>query len=169
MDTRQTTQSCLTLCDPMDCSLLLCPWNSPGKNTGVGSHFRLQGIFPSQARNPSLLCFRPILCHLSHQGSSDKQLLKNWLLDLGMHFTFIEIHNPSNKSNKEKDFSKMDMICFHFLFIFATGWGRKFCVFLCGHTPGNGFEMKNQSLIRKLFLSHFMYTYTLFHLRSNFE
>ena len=27
------TQSCLTLCDPMDCSI--CPWNSPGKNTGV--------------------------------------------------------------------------------------------------------------------------------------
>ena len=26
---------------------LLCPWNSPGKNTGVGSHFLLQGIFPT--------------------------------------------------------------------------------------------------------------------------
>ena len=36
-------QSCLTLCDPM----LLCPWNSPGKNTGVGSHSLLQGIFPT--------------------------------------------------------------------------------------------------------------------------
>ena len=33
-------QSCLTLCNPMDCSpiRLLCPRNSPGKNTGVGSH-----------------------------------------------------------------------------------------------------------------------------------
>ena len=29
-------QSCLTLCNPMNCSLLLCPWDSPGKNTGVG-------------------------------------------------------------------------------------------------------------------------------------
>ena len=29
------TQSCLTLCDPMD-TPVLCPWNSPGKNTGVG-------------------------------------------------------------------------------------------------------------------------------------
>ena len=27
---------------------LLCPWDSPGKNTGVGSHFLLQGIFPTQ-------------------------------------------------------------------------------------------------------------------------
>ena len=29
-------QSCLSFCDPMDYSL--CPWDSPGKNTGVGSH-----------------------------------------------------------------------------------------------------------------------------------
>ena len=29
-------QSCLTLRNSMDCSLLLCPWDSPGKNTGVG-------------------------------------------------------------------------------------------------------------------------------------
>ena len=29
-------QSCLTLCHPMNYSLLLCPWDSPGKNTGVG-------------------------------------------------------------------------------------------------------------------------------------
>ena len=32
-------QSCLTLCDP---TRLLCPWDSPGKNTGVGCHFLLQ-------------------------------------------------------------------------------------------------------------------------------
>ena len=40
-------QSCLILCNPRDYSLprLLCPWNSPGKNTGVGSHSLLQGIF----------------------------------------------------------------------------------------------------------------------------
>ena len=35
---------------------LLCPWDSPGKNTGVGSHFLLQGIFPTQGSNPSILC-----------------------------------------------------------------------------------------------------------------
>ena len=37
-------QSCLTLCDPMDCS-------PPGKNTGVGCHALLQGIFPTQGSN----------------------------------------------------------------------------------------------------------------------
>ena len=35
---------------------LLCPWDSPGKNTGVGCHFLLQGIFPTQGSNPLLLC-----------------------------------------------------------------------------------------------------------------
>ena len=34
---------------------LLCPWNSPGKNTGVGCHFFLQGIFPTPGSNPHLL------------------------------------------------------------------------------------------------------------------
>ena len=34
---------------------LLCPWNSPGKNTGVACHVLLQGIFLIQGLNPSLL------------------------------------------------------------------------------------------------------------------
>ena len=34
---------------------LLCPWDSPGKNTGVGCHFLLQGIFPPQGSNPCFL------------------------------------------------------------------------------------------------------------------
>ena len=38
----KSLQSCLTLCGPIDRSLPGCPWNSPGKNTGVGCHFLLQ-------------------------------------------------------------------------------------------------------------------------------
>ena len=34
---------------------LLCPWDSPGKNTGVSCHALLLGIFPTQESNPSLL------------------------------------------------------------------------------------------------------------------
>ena len=34
---------------------LLCPWDFPGKNTGVGCHALLQGIFLTQGSNPSLL------------------------------------------------------------------------------------------------------------------
>ena len=48
---------------------LLCPWDSPGKNSGVGCHFLLQGIFPTQGLNSGLLHWRRILYHLSHQGS----------------------------------------------------------------------------------------------------
>ena len=47
----------------------LCPWDSPGKNTGVGCHALLQGIFPTQGSNPGLLHCRQILYHLSLQGS----------------------------------------------------------------------------------------------------
>ena len=51
-------QSCPTLCDPMDCSLpgSSAQWDSPGKNTGVGCHALLQGIFLTQGSNPHLLC-----------------------------------------------------------------------------------------------------------------
>ena len=42
----------------MDCSpaRLLCPWDSPGKNTGVGCHALFQGIFLTQELNVCLLC-----------------------------------------------------------------------------------------------------------------
>ena len=39
----------------------LCPWDFPDKNTGVGCHFLLQGIFPTQGLNPHLLLGRQIL------------------------------------------------------------------------------------------------------------
>ena len=38
-------------------------------DTGVGSHFLLQGIFPTQGSNPGLLHCRQISYHPSHQGS----------------------------------------------------------------------------------------------------
>ena len=109
-------QSCLTLCDPMDCSSpgfsihgilqartlervaisfsnawkwkvkvkslshvrlfathglkptrLLHPWNFLGKSTGVGCHFLLQGIFPTQGSNPGLPHSRQIPYQLSRK------------------------------------------------------------------------------------------------------
>ena len=49
--------SCVQLLQPHGLypTRLLCPWDFPGKNTGVGCHFLLQGIFPTQGSNPSLL------------------------------------------------------------------------------------------------------------------
>ena len=65
-------------CSVMSCSLrplglqparLLCPWNSSGKNTGVGCHSLLQRIFLTQGSNLGLLHHKQILYHLSHQES----------------------------------------------------------------------------------------------------
>ena len=60
---------CLTLCDPWT---VTCQGpvhgDSPGKNTGVGCHALLQGIFPTQGLNPGLPHCRQILYCLSHQG-----------------------------------------------------------------------------------------------------
>ena len=52
----QLLQLCLTPCDPVDCSppSLLCPWDFSGKDTGVGCHFVLQGMFLAQGLSPAL-------------------------------------------------------------------------------------------------------------------
>ena len=65
------TQSCPTLCDPMNCSLpgSSVHGGSPGKNTGMGSLFLLQGIFLTQELNQGFLHCRRILYQLSFQGS----------------------------------------------------------------------------------------------------
>ena len=65
------TQLCLILSNPMDCSPpgSSIYGDSPGKNTEVGCHALLQGIFPTQGLNPGLLPYRWILYRLSHQGN----------------------------------------------------------------------------------------------------
>ena len=63
------TQSCPTLCDPMDYSSAGSSDNgdSPGKNTGVGCQLTLQGIFLMQGSTMDLLHCGQILYLLSHQ------------------------------------------------------------------------------------------------------
>ena len=51
------------------CTKLLRPWDFQGKSTGVGCHFLLQGLFPTQGSNPGLSHCRQTLYHLSHQES----------------------------------------------------------------------------------------------------
>ena len=65
-------QSCLTLCNPMECSPpgSSVHGDSPGKNTGVGCHTLLQGIFSTQRLNTGLPHCRWIIYHLSHQRSA---------------------------------------------------------------------------------------------------
>ena len=49
--------------------MLLCPWDFPDKNTGVGCYILLQGIFPTQGSNPHLLHWQVTSLPLSHQRS----------------------------------------------------------------------------------------------------
>ena len=89
--------SCPTLCDPhgLQPAWLLCPWNSPGKNIGMGSHSFLQGIFPTQGSNQGHLHCRQILYLLNHQGGpheieecfSNSSMLRNQLESLWKHRT----------------------------------------------------------------------------------
>ena len=69
-------KSCLTLCDPIDCSLpgSSVHGDSLGKNTGVSCHFLLQGLFPTQESNLGLLHCRQILYRLSYEGSPSHML-----------------------------------------------------------------------------------------------
>ena len=58
---------------------LLCPWDSPGKNTGVGSHFLPHGCLSTQGSNLSLLHWPVDSLLLSHQESPIKYLLHHLL------------------------------------------------------------------------------------------
>ena len=64
--------SCIWFFHELQPARLLCTWNFPSKNTGVGCHFLLQGIFQTQRLNPHLLYLLlwqadslPLSCHWS--------------------------------------------------------------------------------------------------------
>ena len=57
---------------------LLCPWDPPGKNTGVGCHALLQGIFPSQISNSCISCIgRKRLYHWTKAAQTAGQLMRS--------------------------------------------------------------------------------------------
>ena len=76
MYVRRSVTSSIFCPSELELTRLLCPWDPPDRNTGVGSHSHLQGIFPTQGLNPGLLYYRQILYQLSHQGSHNQTL---WL------------------------------------------------------------------------------------------
>ena len=81
------SQSCPTLCDPMDCGP---PGSSvrgifPGKNAGVDSHSLLQGIFPTQGLNPRLPHWQADSLPLSCQGSPQASWEATKQLSLAPH------------------------------------------------------------------------------------
>ena len=91
MQSKEVKWSCSVVSDPLR-PCRLCSWDFAGKNTGVGCHFLLQGIFPTQGLNPGLLHCRQMLYHLSHQGS----LMRNAGLDetqAGIKMAWRNINN----------------------------------------------------------------------------
>ena len=81
---------------------LLCPWDSPGKNTGVSCHALLQGIFLIQRLNLCLLHCRQGLYSLSHLGNRSSQKyslaasLKLYVIQLGSYCGTMRV--KSNES-----------------------------------------------------------------------
>ena len=74
--------SCSVLSDPLGPHALqpirlLCPCNSPAKNTGVGCHFLLQRIFPTQGSNPGLLHCKQMLLLSEPRGKLKRR--KEWI------------------------------------------------------------------------------------------
>ena len=67
-------------------SRLLCPRDSPGQNTGVGSPFLLQGIIPTQGLNPRLPHWQVNSLSLSHQSLAH---------NIRSHFYGPTVHFPS--------------------------------------------------------------------------
>ena len=76
---RHAYYRCVCVCSVVSDSLppyelqstrFLCPWNFPGKDTGVDCHFLLQGIFPTQGSNTCLLD----LLHLLHRQADSLPL-----------------------------------------------------------------------------------------------
>ena len=90
-------QFCPTLCELMDCSPpgSSAHGDSPSKNTGVGCHALLQGIFPTQGLNPGLSHCRRILYHLSHQGRMDGSHLMHMTVCVLSHSVLSDSLQPS--------------------------------------------------------------------------
>ena len=72
----------------------LCPCDSPGKNTGMGCHSLLQGIFLTRGTNPGLSHCRRILYSLSHQGSPYFRTLCLLFPLSRMHVSLFPMLNP---------------------------------------------------------------------------
>ena len=116
-------QLCPTLCDPLDCCLLgsSVHGDSPGRNTGVGYHALLQGIFPTLGLNPGLPRCRWILYQLRYNRTMTdhyKYVWSHWALELFV--TYIgqskQILLKAGRSGQPQhpDFFPQDPYCYTF-------------------------------------------------------
>ena len=81
---------------------LLCPWNFPGNNTGMGYHFLLQGVFLTQRSNLHLLHLQVNSFRLSH--------LENSLFFL-IHPAIPKVNLKKKKERERESISSLILIC----------------------------------------------------------
>ena len=75
---------------------LLCPWDFPGKNTGVGTHVPLQEIFPTQGSTPCLQHWQADCLPLSHLGNTSYLIIVHKLT-----LTFKGHRSPQQHKHRE--------------------------------------------------------------------
>ena len=107
--------TCLVVSDYLPPHGLLCPWDFPGKNTGVGCHFLLQEIFLSQGSNLHLLNYRQIFfLPLSHWGSTHNFIFEPYFAAIStpvlVHLTRFQFKTKSVFSSPSLPFTHMDKI-----------------------------------------------------------
>ena len=97
------SEKVLLLCCVQLFLILGCtPWtlsNCPGKNTGVGRHSLLQGIFPTQGLNLGLLHCKQIVYHLGHEGSPGDQRKPTQHISFFFFLTFYFVLEYSRLTN----------------------------------------------------------------------
>ena len=96
----KSLQSCSTLCNTMKRlwpARFLWPWNTPDKNTVVGCHFLLQGIFLTQGLNPRFLCL--LRWQVGSWLLAPPELPKQWLLLLKYSRSFLCLYTLRKAAN----------------------------------------------------------------------
>ena len=101
--TAKSLQSCPTLCDPQrwQPTRLICPWDSPGKNTGVGCHFLLQCMKVKSESEVAQSCptlSDPMDCSLP--GSSIHGISQARVLEYGAHCPWSALRYVSTQQSR---------------------------------------------------------------------
>ena len=93
---------------------LLCPWDFPGKSTGVGCPFVLQRIFPTKGSNPGLPHCRQTPYCLSHQGSpyrfSEVSIKCHFSQSWNKILKFVQSHKRSQEAKAMRKKNKAECI-----------------------------------------------------------
>ena len=78
---------------------LLCPWDSPSKNIGVGSHFLLQGIFLIQGWKPCLLYLLHWKQILYHWATGESRLTATLAINPPLHLSLQNCFEANHRHN----------------------------------------------------------------------